>query len=121
MAGRFPLFTDENVQGTLVKALRRNGWELVRAVDVFPQGTDDEVQFEHAAEQGWILVTNDEPLEEIANRWLSEGRSFPGLIKWPQRHHQRMSIGDVVVKFEVLAEQDEPFPPSYPIVHIKPE
>ena len=38
MAGRFPLYTDENVKGQLVKALKERDWDLVRAVDVLPEG-----------------------------------------------------------------------------------
>ena len=48
MAVRFPLYTDENVKGALIKALRQGGWDVVRAIEVFPEGTDDEVHLAFA-------------------------------------------------------------------------
>ena len=42
MPGRFALFTDENVDGPLIKALSARGWDMVRAVDVFGERTEDE-------------------------------------------------------------------------------
>ncbi len=45
MAGRFPLFTDENIERALVEALRRQGWDVVGAIDVFDPGTADDVLF----------------------------------------------------------------------------
>lgn len=50
MPGRFALFTDENVDGPLIKALSARGWDVVRAVDVFGERTDDDVLFSYAAE-----------------------------------------------------------------------
>lgn len=38
MPGRFPLFTDENIDGPLIQALRQQGWDLVRAIEVYAQG-----------------------------------------------------------------------------------
>jgi hypothetical protein len=43
--GRFAIFTDENVDGPLIKALSARGWDVVRAVDVFGERTDDEALF----------------------------------------------------------------------------
>ena len=40
MAGRFPLYTDADVYGPLVEMLVRRGWDVVRAVDAFPEGTE---------------------------------------------------------------------------------
>ena len=118
MAGRFPLYTDENVKGALIKALRQGGWDVVRAIDVFPEGTDDEVHLEHAVKEDRVLVTNDEPLQATAHQWLSEGKTIPGLIEWPQEKYKRMTIGKIVRKFEELAEKHQPFNADYPIIHL---
>lgn len=118
MAGRFPLYIDENVKGALIKALRQGGWDVIRAIDVFPEGTEDEVHLEQAITQGWVLVTHDEPLQAIAYQRLVEGQPIPGLIEWPQEKYKRMTIGEIVQKFEELAEKDEPFNPDYPIIHL---
>ena len=49
MAGRFLLLTDNHVRQQLVEALTSRGWDVVRAIDVFPERTSDEVLFAHAA------------------------------------------------------------------------
>ena len=75
MAGRFALYTDADVRGQVIKSLKDHGWDVMRAVDAFPEGTLDLVHFE-----GRVLVTNDGDQEQIAIQWLSEGRPFRGLI-----------------------------------------
>lgn len=115
MAGRFPLYTDADVHQPVVDALRSRGWDVVRAIDTYPEGTKDDVHFEHAARENRVLVTNDRGVEAIANQWLHSGRAFRGLILWPQRHYRRMSFGDLVRQIEALSE---PFP--HPVIHLKP-
>jgi hypothetical protein len=50
VANRFAFFTDADVHGPLIKALIDRGWDIIRSVDTFPEGTDDEVLFEYAAQ-----------------------------------------------------------------------
>ncbi len=119
MSGRFPLYTDENVKGPLIKALRNGGWDLVRAVDVLPEGTEDEEQFEYAARENRVFVSSDEPFLAIASRWLREGRPFR-MVTWPQEHHKKITITAFVRKFEALARAEHPFA-NYPLVHINPD
>ena len=88
------------------------------AKDVFPEGTADEVHFEHAAKHEWVLVTNDEDHKVLGHRWLREGKMFAGLIEWAPKKYEQATIGDLVKMFEALAEQDEPFDPDYPIIHL---
>ena len=45
MAGRFRLLTDNHVRQQLVEALTSRGWNVVRAIDAFPERTSDEVLF----------------------------------------------------------------------------
>jgi hypothetical protein len=116
VAGRFALLTDENVDGPLIKALRALGWDVERAVDVFGERTDDEILFAYAAEHGRVFVTGDRPAEAIAIRWLSEARSFRGMVRCQTGV---MSVGDLVTAFEKLAEEGDPFG-GYPIVYLKP-
>ena len=65
-----------------------------------------------------MLVTNDQPLKEIAYRWLRAGLGFSGVVTWPQEHYQKMTVGYIVSEFVSLAEEDQPF--RYPIRHIYP-
>jgi hypothetical protein len=114
----FPLFTDNHVRQQIVEGLRKRGWDVVRAIDVFAGGTDDDVLFAYAAEHDRVFVSSDEPAQRIPKRWLREGRSFRGMVCWPQRHHQRMSDGDFIAALEHLAADPNAF--GYSIEYIKP-
>jgi hypothetical protein len=119
--GRFPLYTDADVHGPLVKALKKAGWDLVRAIDEMPEGTADLPHFERAAALGRVLVSNDQDHEEEGNRWHRQGRSFPGLVSWRQKVYSQMTYSEIVEAFEELAARDEnPFA-YYPIVRIRPQ
>ncbi len=118
MAGRFAVYTDADIHGPVVDALLLRRWDLVRAVDVFPEATDDLDHFEEAMRQGRVLVSNDSDVKDLAERRLAEGRTFPGVVWWPRRHYQRMSVSDIVEFFDHLAQQDEPF--AYPVIFLKP-
>jgi hypothetical protein len=115
VAGRFPLYTDADIHGPLILALRRRGWDLVRAIDLYPPGTADVVHFECAARDSRVLVSNDADMEVIANRWLADGRPFRGLILWPQEPYKRMGYGELLSSIEALSE---PFP--HPVIHLRP-
>jgi predicted nuclease of predicted toxin-antitoxin system len=117
VAGRFPLLTDESVDGPFVLALARHGWESVRAIDMFGEMTDDEALFAYAAAEERVFVTEDRAVKAIAERWLREGRRFRGLIILPQ---QSMSAGEIAQALDELATEDDPFSP-YPIVYIRPK
>ena len=119
MAGRFPLYTDADVNGPVVEALKGRRWDVVRAIDTFPEGTDDGVHFAYAAREGRVMVANDIDVKLLAERWYVEQRLFPGLVWWPREHYARMKPGHFLEAFEELAREDDPFA-AYPIVHIKP-
>jgi hypothetical protein len=120
VAGRFPVYTDADIKGSVVAALRRAGWDILRAIDELPEGTKDLPHFERAAARDRVLVTNDRRFEVVAHSWLAEGRRFRGMVCWPRSRYRRMSPGDFVRAFEELALQDDPFA-SYPIIHLKPK
>lgn len=117
MEPRLPLFTDNHVREAIVAALRARGWTVVRSLDVFPEGTDDEVLFEHAAREGLVFVTSDKGIHAIARAWLEAGRPFR-MVFWRFVHHSRMSDGDFVSALEELAARPDAF--AYPIEYIKP-
>lgn len=117
MAGRFPLLTDACVNDHLVQALRALGWDVVRAIDLYPERTKDEVLFARAAMEERVFVTNDRPAEAIAIRWIEEGRRFRGMVAWPVESYEHRAIGDFAQDFEALAEEDDSF--AYPVRHLK--
>jgi hypothetical protein len=119
VAGRFRLYTDACVDGPVVEALGRAGWDVLRGVDAHPEGTADATHFARAAQEARVLVSNDIDMKVIAEAWVAEGRRFAGLAWFPRSHYAVMSAGDFVQAFEELAAQDDPF--VYPIVHIKPK
>jgi hypothetical protein len=116
---RFPLFTDNHVRQQLIDGLVLRGWDVQRAIDVFPERTADPVLFSYAAEQKRVFVTNDNRVPATAERWLEEGKPFTGLIVWELEHHRRLSEGWFIQKFEELAEKGDPF--FYPIRHLHPD
>ncbi len=120
MAGRFPLYTDADVHGPIVTGLVDRGWDVLRAVDAHPQGTDDDVHFETAAKLGRVLVANDKDQLLIALRWIEEARPFRGYIVWRQKLIDRFPVSAFLDAFDALAVQDDPFH-SYPIVYLKPK
>lgn len=117
MAGRFPVLTDACVNDHFVRALRDRGWDVVRAVDLYPERTKDEALFARAAADDRVFVTNDRPAEAIAIRWLQQGRRFRGMVAWPVETYERRPIGDLALDFEALAKEEDPF--AYPVRHLK--
>ena len=89
----------------------------MRAIDLYPERTKDEILFERAAADDRVFVTNDRPAEAIAIRWLREARCFRGMVAWPVETYEHRSIGAVVEDFEAVAKEEEPF--AYPVRHLK--
>ncbi len=87
-----------------------------KSIDVFLEKTPDAVLFAHAAEQGRVFATNDEPLRVRADQWLTEGKSFKGLVTWKLKLHDRLRDGWFIERFERLADEDDAF--SYPIRYL---
>jgi len=118
MAGLFPLLTDEHISNALVEGLRARGWDVLRAVDVFGQKTDDDLIFAYALEHGRVVITTDRGFEKTAVRWMREWKTVPGIIIWAQEHQREMSEGDFLLEFDAIAVADDPL--AYPVYHIKP-
>lgn len=120
MAGRFALYTDADVHGPLVEALSSRGWDVLRAVDPFPEGTDDVVHFERAAQLGRVMVSNDRDVRPT-RRFLAAARSSLS------RPH-RLGAGAVVLRdrrrrlpaVRGVVAHGRPFG-QYPILYVKPK
>ena len=118
MAGRFRLYADADIHGPFVHALKSNGWDLVRAVDLYPEGQEDRTDFERAAEERRVLLSNDLDQVRIAQEWILAGRRFEGLVTWPKAQERQSSPTELAEAFEALARESDPFAP-FPIVYLK--
>jgi hypothetical protein len=118
VAGRFPLYTDADIRGPLIEALRQRGWDVVRAIDVFPEGTEDHIHFEWAAGEGRVFVAHDLHQSKAAKEWHRQGRPFLGFLTWPQKRHRKLSDGEMVEAFEKIAAEEDPFQGAYPIRYL---
>jgi len=116
MAGRFPLLLDEHVPQALAQALRERGWKVVRVVDLKPglgPGADDEQVFAYASKQGCVVLSSDERALWRPRLHSEHGDPFPGMLCWPQRHRDRMTIGEAVEILERMALEEDPFVYGY--------
>lgn len=115
MAG-LSVFTDNHVRQQIVEALRSRGWDVVRAIDVFPPGTNDDDLIAYSAQQGRVFLTNDDGIHAIAHRWLAEGRAFR-MVYWKAKLLWDMSDGDVVRALESIATKPDAFAYSIEYIH----
>jgi Domain of unknown function (DUF5615) len=83
-----PLYADENIEGALIRALGKMGWDVLRGIDVHPAGTTDEIHFAEAASLRRVMLSHDSDMLAIAVRWQAEGTRFPGLIFLPTRKYR---------------------------------
>ena len=116
MPGRFPLFTDENVDGPIVRGLRQRGWDVRHATQELGEETKDAPLLHLAASLGHVFVSTDKDMLRLAKDWLRAGRPFR-MIWWEQSATQRIRLSVVLNAFDELAAQELPF--AYPIAYLK--
>ena len=116
MPGRFPLFTDENVDGPIIRGLRQRGWDVQHATEEFGEKTIDVPLLEHATGLERVMVSTDKHLLQIGEQWVEAGRAFR-LIWWEQRRTQRILLATVLDAFDELAADENAF--LYPISFLK--
>lgn len=71
------LLTDVNVKAAYISALRGDGHEINRVVDVLHETASDRAIVEHARETGAIILTNDA-------KDFAQFEDHPGVIVVPQ-------------------------------------
>lgn len=88
-------YFDEDCQsGGLAAALRQHGVEVLTTNEAGICGVSDDAQLQHAANVGFVLVTNNiSDFAALHNGWLSEGRHHAGIVLCPQ---QAYSIGEII-------------------------
>jgi hypothetical protein len=89
VAGRFPLYTDADVHGPVVKALQSAEWDVLRGIAAYPEKTRDDIHFARAAKEQRVLVSNDLDMKMLAETWFLEGRIYRGLVWWPRSHYSQ--------------------------------
>ena len=117
MPGRFPLLTDENIQGPLIEGLKAHAWDVVRTIDVFGERSVDDPVFEYAAHHGRVLLSTDVDCLIIAARWIEQGRRFR-LVFWNQGPHQHVRVGPFLQALERLAAKESAFAASIEYLEI---
>lgn len=90
---------------------------MLRAVDAKPEGTDDIDHFELAVSLSRVIIANDKHMKATAERWIQDGRSFPGLVWWPRKAYAATSNSEILEAIEELATKPDAF--AYPIEFIK--
>jgi len=85
-------FTDEDVYGAIVTALRRAKIDAFSTPEAGRRGQSDESQLEWASSEGRVIITfNVAHFADLHATWLRQGRHHAGIILSSQR-----SIGDMV-------------------------
>ncbi|MFB6189185.1 MAG: DUF5615 family PIN-like protein [Halapricum sp.] len=77
--------TDEHVPRVFINTLRSNGYEVLKARDVFGEATDDERLLRYAGENNHILVTHDK--KDFAR--LTETVAHAGLVVYTDPNYLR--------------------------------
>ena len=116
MPGAFPLFTDENIDGPIIRGLRQRGWDVLHATEELGEKTADAPLFELAAGLGRVFVSTDKDMLPIAMKCLEAGRQFR-MIWWEQAATQHVRLSVVLDAFDELGARDDPF--AYPIAYLK--
>jgi hypothetical protein len=109
VAGRFPLFTDENVDGPIIRGLRQRGWDVQHATEEFGEKTKDIPLLEYATSLERVMVSTDKHLLHLAKQWIKEGRSFrPRRLRRDRRKRAHLHLPDRVPEAPAIALRCRP-------------
>lgn len=95
------LYADEHIPLAIIEALRRAGHDVLRAIDRYPEGTEDRTHFEAASQENRVLLTQDTDFLALSSSTLAEGRHHAGVIYWPQGTYR---VGQVVRRLKQYLE-----------------
>jgi hypothetical protein len=74
-------YFDQHVSRHVAHGVLRRGIDVLSTQEEGAERAPDEQVFAQAVALGRVMVTEDSDYVAIANRWLAEGRHFPGLVK----------------------------------------
>ncbi len=94
------LYADECVDARIVAGLRRRGFDVMTAADAALLGAPDERHMAQAIAMSRSILTGDQDFLRLADKYVSTGVQFPGLIFiLPSAQ-----VGDTVRAVALLAE-----------------
>jgi hypothetical protein len=114
----FSFFTDNHVRGELIKALRKRGEVVERAVDLFGEKNDDDILFAYASKEGRVFLTCDEAIHVTAHEWLRQGRTNFRMIYCTMERQQQMTVGELLAAIDAILQKPKAF--AYQIEYIQP-
>ena len=88
MPKRIRLYTDEDVQGVIVSALRLRGVDVLTTKEAGMLGASDEEQLARAGSRGRVILTHDDDFLRLHARQIQHS----GIVY----AHQRTPIGEVI-------------------------
>jgi predicted nuclease of predicted toxin-antitoxin system len=101
------LYLDANTPEDLARALRAEGFEVVRAQEVGLQDADDLTHLRWASEHGYALFTFDtKTMPKAIEAWGKMGREHFGVILCEQM--PREAVGVIVRRLKRLAQVYRP-------------
>ncbi len=93
------IYLDECISPDLASAMRQRGWDVISAHEVGLVGVTDEEQLEFAVQTGRVLLTFDvRDFQELANRWLQQGREHAGILLC--QHLPKQAYGKLLKQLE---------------------
>lgn len=95
------LYADENVEGAIVRGLRKRGVDILTAEEDDHDETPDPQVLDRAGDLGRVAFSRDQDFLREATRRQIAGESFIGVI---YAHKQEVSIGQCVQDLEVMAK-----------------
>ncbi|MEN8445176.1 MAG: DUF5615 family PIN-like protein [Cyanobacteria bacterium J06555_13] len=102
-----PIYMDENVHGAITNGLRQRGIDVLTVQEDDRSGIPDPAVLDRAISLNRLLFSQDDDLLAEANKRLTAGTSFPGVIFARQT---KVSIGTCIRELEListLGESDE--------------
>lgn len=99
------LYADENVEGQIIRGLRKRGVDILTAEEDGYRHTDDDLILDRTNELGRVAFSRDQDFLREATSRQTEGRPFEGVI---YAHKSFVSIGTCVKDLELLANAGNP-------------
>ena len=98
-------YTDENVDGAVIKGLRRKGIDVLTIQEDGRIGLKpDSRVLDRATELGRVLISQDRDLEDEASRRMNEGLPFAGVI-FAAKDSRRWGV--YIADLELIATLEE--------------